>query len=288
MILRQLYLVFKTAFLDWIADNSPIRAAALSFFIILPLPTLLLIAEALFSLFLGQDLAIQILIRQITAVVGPSVAELFSQLIEGSSSPFSSVWTAVVVVSFSIGGAIGAFSVLRDTMDCIWEVKVPNYPSLWRRIRQKIVPFGVVSALGLIVIACTGIVIIVSDAVESVSADSFLTYIALEITQLVLSFFVDTILLAIIYKMLPEAKVHWRDVGVAALVTGVAFTVANNIFGAYVHTFTVTTVGGVAGSLLIILLWIFVLNQIVLYGAEASKVYAFTMGTHAKKHSAST
>jgi hypothetical protein len=92
------------------------------------------------------------------------------------------------------------------------------------------------------------------------------------------------LLLAIIYKEIPEAKVHWRDVALASFVTGIAFTVANYIFGTYVSTFTVTTVVGAAGSLLIILLWIFVLNQIVLFGAEVSRGYATTIGTHAQQH----
>jgi uncharacterized BrkB/YihY/UPF0761 family membrane protein len=84
--------------------------------------------------------------------------------------------------------------------------------------------------------------------------------------------------------MIPQTRVHWRDVAVASLVTGIAFTVTNYIFGAYIIYFTPTTLVGAAGALLIILLWIFVLNQIVLYGAELSKIYATTMGTHARRH----
>ncbi len=281
---RELYGIFKTAIIDWREDNATLRAAALTFFIILPLPTLLLLVTAIFSQFLGEAQAIAILVQQITAVVGPTVAQLFSQLIINTGSPFTSVWTAVVVIGFSIGGAIGAFSVLRDTMDCIWEVTLAKGQPLWKRIRQKIVPFGLVSALGLIVIAWTGAAGALFNAIMIFSINELLTFIALGITQVALSFGVATLLLAIIYKMIPEAKVHWQDVALAAVVTGIAFTVTNYIFGAYIQTFTVTTVAGAAGSLLIILLWIFVLNQIVLFGAEVSKVYATTVGTHKKRH----
>jgi membrane protein len=281
---RELYGIFKTAFLDWLEDSATLRAAALTFFIILPLPTLLLIVTAIFGLFLGQEQAVQILVAQITAVVGPAVAQLFSQLITNTASPFTSAWTAIVVVGFSIGGAIGAFSVLRDTMDCIWEVTLPKGLPLWKRVRQKIVPFALVSALGLIVIAWTTIAGGIFNAIISLSINQFLTFVAIEIAQFVLSFVVTTVLLAVIYKTIPEAKVHWQDVALAAVVTGIAFTITNYIFGVYIQAFVVTTVAGAAGALLIILLWIFVLNQIVLFGAEISKVYATTIGTHSRKH----
>lgn len=281
---REFYGVFKTAALDWLEDSSTLRAAALTFFIILPLPTLLLIVTALFGLFLGQEQAIQILVAQITVVVGPAVADLFSQLIVNTASPFTSVWTAIVVVGFSIGGAIGAFSVLRDTMDCIWEVSLPKGRPLWKRVRQKIVPFALVSALGLIVIAWTAIAGSIFSAIILLSINQFLTLVAIEVAQVVLSFVLTTLLLAVIYKSIPDAKIHLRDVALAAVVTGIAFTITNYFFGVYIQAFVVTTVTGAAGALLIILLWIFVLNQIVLFGAEISKVYATTVGIHRREH----
>ncbi|MCW4001014.1 MAG: YihY/virulence factor BrkB family protein [Candidatus Bathyarchaeota archaeon] len=281
---QELYRIFKTAFIDWLDDNATLRAAALTYFIILPLPTLLLLVTAIFSLFLGEAQAAHILIQQIQAVVGPAVAELFNQLILNTGSPFTSVWTAFVVIAFSIGGAIGAFAVLRDTMDCIWEVHLPKGLPFWMRIRQKIVPFALVSSLGLIVIAWTALVGGILNTIILFSVNEVLTYIVLETAQVLLSFAVAVLLFAIIYRMIPEAKVHWRDVALAATVTGVAFTVTNYIFGAYIQTFVVTTVAGAAGALLIILLWVFVLNEIVLYGAEVSKVYATTVGTHSRQH----
>jgi Predicted membrane protein len=277
---RQLYGVFKTAFLDWLEDNATLRAAALTFFIIIPLPTLLLIIVVIFTAFLGETQAVQIVVQQITALAGPSVAELFRQLLISSASPFSSVWTALVVIGFSVGGAIGTFAVLRDTMNCIWEVTLPKGKPLWRRSREKIAPFILVTALGLIVIVWTGLTTVLFDAIKQFSFNAILTLIGLEIAQVLSSFAVAALLLAIIYKVIPEATVHWRDIALATLIASVAFTVANYVFGFYVQTFVVTTVGGAAGALLIILLWIFVLNLILLYGAEVSKVYAVTVGTH--------
>jgi membrane protein len=281
---KELYLIFKTSFRDWLDDNATLRAAALTFFIILPLPTLLLIVIAIFAQLFGQNQAIQILVTQISAVVGPSVAELFKQLLSNAGSPFSSVWLAIVVVGFSFGGAIGAFSVLRDTMDCIWEVRLPKSRPLRKRIKEKIGPFVLVSSLGLIVIAWTLIASSLFSLIRLYSINGALTAIGIAIAQVVLSFSVVTLLLALIYKLIPEAKVHWRDVAVSSITTGIVFTVTNYIFGTYIETFKVTTLIGTAGSLVIILLWIFVLNQIVLFGAEVSKVWATTVGEHARQH----
>jgi membrane protein len=280
----QLYGISKKAFKDWIEDNAFLRAAAITYFIIFTLPTLLLVVIAIFSQFLGQHQAVGIVVQQVTAVAGPSVAELFRLLLVNSSSPFTSVWTAIAVVGFSVGGAIGVFSVFRDTLDCIWEVKMPKDQPWRKRIRQKIMPFTVVSFLGLVVIIWTAITSTLFNAIVRFSVDQVFTFVALEIAQIILSFGLVVLLLAIIYKVLTEATVHWQDVALASIITSVAITITNYIFGFYVQAFVVTTVGGAAGVLLIILLWIFVFNMSVLYGVEVSKVYAVTVGTHSKQN----
>ncbi len=284
MNFKQLYNVLKTSFKDWLEDNATLRAAALTFFIILPLPTLLLILEAVFALFIGQSQATDVLMKQITAVTGPTVAALFKDLIVNTGSPFTSVWTAIIVVGFSIGGAVGTFSVLRDIMNRIWEVKTPKGLPLKNRVRKTMLPLIITSILGIVVIAWTAIIgnAFGMSLLSSINGTALL--VVLTIAQMALSFVIVTPLLTVIYKIIPEAKVHWSDVITASIITGILFTIANYLFGIYAQAFTITTVIGNAGTLLIILLWIFVLNQIILYGAEVSKVYASTIGKHAKQH----
>jgi membrane protein len=280
MNLKALFKVFKNAFYAWLKDNATLRAAALTFFIVLPLPTLLLIVLAVFSQFLGPAQAIYQLTQQITAFAGPEVADLFSQLLVNAESPFSSAWTTFFVGGFSIIGAIGTFSVLRDSMNIIWEVKLPKRQPFWMMLRQKFGPFILFSVLALIVCFWTAIASGFFNLIIFFSINDTLTAIIYSITQVVSSFIVSTISLALIYKIIPEAKVHWIDVVLAAVVTGIAFSAVNYIFGTYIRTFTVTTVIGAAGSLLLILLWLFILNEIVLFGAEISKVYATAFGIH--------
>ena len=181
---KQVFQLFKASFKNWQVNNAPIRGAALTFFIILPLPSLLLIVEAIFAMFYGQTQATQILIQQITALAGPSVAGLFKQLLASSMSPFSSPWVAITTVGFSLGGAIGAFAVWRDTMDAIWEVKSPKTQSFTRMVRRRIGPFVVVSILGLIVIAWTGISTFLFGAIRFFSINETLTLITIAIAQI--------------------------------------------------------------------------------------------------------
>ncbi len=281
---KQVFQLFKASFKNWQANNAPIRGAALTFFIILPLPSLLLIIIGILSPFYGHTQATHILISQITALAGPAVSGLFNQLLASSMSPFTSLWVAVTTIGFSLGGAIGAFTVWRDTMDAIWEVKSPKTQSLARMVRRRIGPFIVISILGLIVIAWTGIATFLFGAIKFFSVNETLTLITVAIARILLLFALSTLLFAIAYKLIPDAKVHWRDSILGAVVAGVAFTVTNYVIGTYVETFTVTTIIGAAGSLMIILLWIFILNQIMLYGAEVSKTYATTSPKHSREH----
>jgi len=169
-------------------------------------------------------------------------------------------------------------------MDAIWEAKYPKKKSLATRIRINIGPFVVISFLGSIVVALTGIANPVLKAITLYSINGTLARVSFIIAQILLSFAVATLLFAITYKMIPEKRIHWKDVNVAAVTTGIAFTATNYILGAYIQVFTITTIVGAAGSLFIILLWIYILNQIVLFGAEVSKVYATTFGPHPKEH----
>ena len=199
-------------------------------------------------------------------------------------SPFSSLWVSIHDRGFSLGGAIGTFAVWRDTMNAIWEVKSPKIQSFTGMIRRRIGPFVIVSILGLIVIAWTGIATFLFGAIRFFSVNGTLTLISITITRILLLFALSTLLFAITYKLIPDAKVHWRDSILGAVVAGFAFTVTNYIIGTYIETFTVTTIIGAAGSLMIILLWIFILNQIMLFGAEVSRVYAITSPTHSREH----
>ena len=110
-----------------------------------------------------------------------------------------------------------------------------------------------------------------------------LTVVFLRVLQIILSFGLGTLLFAIIFKQLPEIHVEWRDVTLAAVITSVIFTVLNYLFGVYLSLFPVTTLGGTAGSLILLFLWIFIVSLFLLFGAELTRVYAAAFGSHPVK-----
>jgi membrane protein len=229
----------KSAFQKWLAHNASLRAAALAFFIVLPLPSPLLIIVAILSQIYGQTEALQALIQQITTIAGPSVANLTRQLLEAVRTPFTSAFASLTTVVFTLTGAIGAFGVLQDTMNDIWVVTQPKKLSLMKRIRLKVVPFLSISTLGFTIIVWTGITTVLlsllSFALDPLS--SIVISVILRLAQIGLSLVLATLLFAIMYKQIPDLAIRWRDVRLVAVVTCLVFTVTNYLFGTVLAVF---------------------------------------------------
>ena len=273
-----------SAFRKWRAQNATLRAAALAFFTIFPLPSLLLITTALCAQIFGQTETFQHFIEQITTLAGPAVAELLRQFLESTRDPFTSIFASIASIVFTIAGAIGAFLVLQDTLNVIWEVPTSKQQSLKTRVNKRTPPFLVVSFTGLAVIVWTGIITIlfgyISFALEPLIGNS--ASVVLSIIHIVVSFTIATLLFAIMYKQIPDTVVKWGDVRLAAIITSVVFTAFNYFFGIYVQLFPATSMVGIAGSMMVLLTWIFIAGQFIFFGAQFSKIYAETKGSRSK------
>ena len=273
-------LLFKT-FTKWQKNDSTLRAAALTFFTIMPLPSLILITIEIIALFYGQQQALQQLINQISAVAGPEVANLVKDLLVDAKSPFTSLFGSFVAIVFALSGAIGALSVLQKSIDNIWEIK-PQGRGRTLFIKEKLLPFGLIVVIGVIVVALNAISTILFEGIVfllSPALGSFAPFL-LKFLQIILSLGLGTLMFAIIFKMLPETSVEWQDVSLAALLTGIVFTILNYLFGLYLSTVHISTLAGTAGSLIILFLWIYLTSLFILFGAQLSKVYAQTHGSH--------
>ena len=282
MRLEEFTAMSKDAFHQWRRHNALQRASALAFFTIFPLPSLLLIIIAVFAQVYGQAEALQQVLQQITAVVGPAVTGLVGQLIESARNPFTSFLAAIVSVAFTVAGALGAFGVLQDSLNTIWNVIPAKQRSIKAKAQGKIFPFLLVSGLGMIIIAWSAITPILFGLVSRAFESSLAVSILLRATDLLFSFVLATFLFAIVYKKVPDTAISWKDVRLAAVITGLLFTIGNNMFSIYVQTFSATSVYGAAGSLMALLLWIYFAAQFLLFGAEFSKIYAETMGSRSR------
>jgi membrane protein len=276
--------IIRETLQKWQSHDAFLRAGALTFFDIMPLPSLLLIVVAIFAQIYGQEQALQQLIHQVTVVAGPAVADLVSQLLKSAQSPFTSIFGSFFSIVFAVAGAIGAFSVLQNSINVIWEIK-PEERGLSSNVRSKVGQFLLITAVGLIVIAWTGFSTVFFSAAVFVLEPVLggFASIFLRTAHIVLSFALGTLLFAIIFKQLPDTAIEWRDVALAAVITSFVFTVLNYLFGIYLSAFPITTLAGAAGSLMLLLLWIYLTNQFILFGAQFSKTYAETNGSISKR-----
>jgi membrane protein len=273
-------LLFQT-FSKWQKHDATLRAAALTFFTVLPLPSIALIAVAVLAQVYGQPAALAQLTSHVSAVAGPTVANLLHDVLVDAQSPLTGAVDSFFAVIFALVGALGAFAVLQQSVDVIWEI---NAKERGRRafFKQKVLPFVLVVVIGALVVGWNAASTVLFDAVVyelNPLLGGFTPYLIWAL-QILLSFGLGTVLFAIIFRELPETKVEWRDVWLATLLTAAVFTALNYLFGLYLSTVTVTTLAGTAGSLIVLLLWIYFVNLFVLFGAQFSKVYAQAFGSH--------
>lgn len=273
-------LLFRT-FMKWQKHDVTLRAAALTFFTIMPLPSLALITVAILAQVYGQQQALQQLIAQISALAGPAVANLLSELLLNAQSPLTSAFGSIIAIAFALSGAFGAFSVLQKSMDVIWEIKAAERGRA-AFVKEKVLPFALILGLGVLVVAWTEFSTVLFGAVVLVfnTLLGSLAGLVLRVLEVALSLALGTLLFAIVFKMLPETTVEWRDVWLAALLTGAVFTILNYLFGIYLSLVQVSTLAGTAGTLMVLFLWIYLTNLFILFGAQLSKVYAQTYGSH--------
>lgn len=276
-----------SALRKWQDNNATLRAAALTFFIVLPLPSLLLITVDIYSQLYGRTQGIQQLIQQISSLAGPTLGSLVNTLIQGATDPLNSVFNSIFTIIFAIAGAIGAFAVLQDTFNVLWNIKLlPKHQSIQRRIRLRSVPFLLVTVSAITAIGWVGFTGLVFNTIQNAVGKSmgvFAASVLLFIIQAAFTFGLAIVLFAIIFKEIPDTPVEWGDVWLGAVITAIVFTIANYVFKLYLQTFPVTSLAGAAGSLIILLLWVFVIAQILLYGAQFSHCVAENVGSHAEK-----
>ena len=277
--------IAATAFGNWLDNHASLRAASLAYFIILPLPSLFVIIMLILSQFYGQTESFQTLIEQISTVVGPAVANLIQQILETVTTPFTSVVTSIITVVFTSIGAIGAFGVLQNTMNEIWGVSQKKLNG-FQKLKKKIGPFFLISGIGLIAIIWTGITAVLIDLITTIIVPFASNAVSLfvQTAQIVLSFGLGTLLFAIIFKQIPDLPIKWKDVKLAAIFTGLVFTITNYVIGFVLELFTVTSLSGAAGAVMILLIWIYLITQLIIYGVAFSKVYSEKVGSYSVKN----
>lgn len=276
--LKESWEVLKQAGLEWVEDNAARLGAALAFYSILSLAPLVVIAIAIAGMVFGEEAARGQLMTQIQGMVGSEGAEAIQSMIANADKPKAGILATILGVVMLLFGAGGVFGQLQDAMNTIWEVEPKQGGGVWGFIKNRFLSFAMVLGTGFLLLVS----LVISAAIAGVG--SYLGHLlpGLEpvghVANFLASLLVVTLLFALIFKVLPDAKVAWRDVWIGAALTALLFTVGKFLIGLYLGKSGIGSTYGAAGSLVVLVVWIYYSAQILFFGAELTQVYAKRYG----------
>ena len=270
--------LMKDAASDWSRDRAPRLGAALAYYTVFSLVPFLVVVIAVIGLVFGEVAAQSAILSQIAELVGEQTAAAIKDMIQRANQPSTGLFATAVAVATLLIGASGVFGQLQDALNTVWGVEPKEGRGVWGFIKDRFLSF--VAVLG------TGFLLLVSLILSS-ALSAFgkwfggllpLPEAVLQLMNFAFSFLVVTGLFALIFKVLPDAKVAWRDVWIGAALTSALFTIGKFALGVYLGKSNVASAYGATGSLVLVLLWVYYSAQILLYGAEFTQVYANRVG----------
>ena len=270
--------LLKETFNDWMEDNALRLSAALAYYSIFSIAPLLIIAISIAGLVLGDEAVRGEIGPLLQAYVGPQAAEAVQSMIQGASKK-SDGWVGGIIGFVTLMlGASGVFGQLKDALNTIWEVKVESVGGIWGFVRTRLLNFGMVLIIGFLLLTS----LLLSTALAAMT--EYLQHLigmppaAGVIFGFLVSFTVVVLLFAFIFKVLPDAEVEWRNVWIGAAVTALLFELGKFGLSFYLGRESTASSYGAAGSVVLLLLWVYYASCILLFGAEFTQVYARESG----------
>jgi membrane protein len=276
---REGFGMLKEAFKDWNEDDAPRLGAALSYYTIFSIAPLLLISIAVAGLVFGAEAAQGRVVAQIQGLVGRSAAEAIQAMLESARKPGQGVVAAIFGAATLLFGAGGAFNELRGALDVIWEIPPRQGGGILALIRERLASFGMVLVVGFLLLV--SLVISAGISAFEVTGTFPGSGVVLQVVNNGVSLAVITVLFALIFKYLPDAHppVAWKDIWVGAFLTAALFTLGKYGIGFYLGRSSVASAYGAAGSVVLLLVWVYYSAQILFFGAELTQVYARRHGS---------
>ena len=270
----------KQAIIAWLDDAAPSMGAALSYYTIFSLAPLLLIVMSVAGFVFGAEAARGELFGQLRGLMGADAAQSVQTLLASLDKPVQGVGASVVGVALLVIGATSVFGELQNSLDRIWRAPLRKKNSgLWNLLRERLLSIGMILGLAFLLMVSLLAGAFVS-ALGKWWAPIFGGWeIVAQIANAAVGFILSTLVFAMIYKLMPRAQVRWRDVWIGAIVTSALFTMGKFLIGLYIGKSAVASGFGAAGSIAVILVWVYYSAQIFLIGAEFTWVYAQKFGS---------
>jgi membrane protein len=272
--LKAIWNLLKSSVTAWIDDKAPRLGAALSFYTVFALPPLFMIALFIASLVFNPAAVQSQMFSEVGGLIGKKSADAIESAMAAQYQTDRGTFAGAAAIITLLVTSTGMFIELQDALNTIWKVEPKPGHSLMGFVRNRLMSFAVVVAIAFLLLVS----LIISAALAALSRYVNELLPGLGVLSLVasdlVSFIVITVLFALIFKILPDVKIAWRDVWIGGAVTSLLFTLGKFLLGWYLGRSTTISAYGAAGSLVLILLWVYYSAQILFFGAEVTKVYA--------------
>jgi membrane protein len=276
--LGKVWALLKETGEDFVEDNATSLAGSLAYFTLLSLAPLIVIALAIAGLAVDQEATREQLATQLGAVVGPQGASAVDAIVDNARTPSAGIVSSVLGLVVLLFGASGVFGELQSALNKIWEVEPKPGRGLWGTVRDRLFSFAMVMGVAFLLLVS----LLLSTALAAVGR--FLEQSLpggeplWQVLNFVLSFSIVSALFAVTFKVVPDAEVRWRDVWIGAVVTAFLFSVGKFLIGLYLGKSSVASAYGAAGSLVLLVIWVYFSAAILFLGAEFTQVYAKRFG----------
>ena len=271
--------VFVDAGKAWNADNAFKHSASVAFYTLFSLAPITLIAVGVAGIFFGKDVAAHQFATQVGQLVGKDSADLVQKTMEANALESGSWWKTALGGALLVVGATTVFGQLQGSLNEIWGVTAKPSRSGWIvMIMQRLISFAMVLTVGFLLVASLALTTALTAAVELAQGWFTIAPWLLRVADLTVGLAVITVLFALLFKVMPDVKVRWKEAWLGALVTAVLFTIGRFLIALYLGHSTIAKNYGAAGSLVALLIWIYYSCAILFYGAEYVRAYRLAHG----------
>jgi membrane protein len=273
--------ILKGTAASWSNHNAQRLGAALAYYTVFAIAPLFIIVLAVAGFVFGADAARHQLFNELRTLVGDQGGRAVEAIVAAGNRPNVGTSATIIAGATLLVGAAGVFVQLQGALNTVWDLRRTPGKAIRRFIKLRLLSFAMVLAIGFLLLVS----LVVSAALTAVQ--TYMSHLlpgqALwQLVNFLLSIVVVTLLFAMIFKVLPDARIAWRDVWVGALLTAVLFSLGKFLLSLYLGKSTLTSVYGAAGSLVVLLVWVYYSSQILLFGAEFTRLYAFRCGSYVR------
>lgn len=271
--------ILKDTFTSFMEDRALKFSASLSYYTVFSLAPLLLLMISLAGVFFGRDAIQGRVFGEINGLIGNEAAAQIQEIIRNMELSGETTMALVIGAITLFIGATSVFGEIQDSINIIWRVKAKPKRGWLKLIKDRLLSSSLIVGLGFLLIVSlmvNGVLMALSDWLKNYFPD--VTIIIFQITNVVLGFIVITTLFGVIFKVLPDAKIAWKDVRAGAFFTACFFFLGRFLIGFYINAAKTGSAYGAAGSLIVILVWVYYTAAILYFGAEFTRVYAEYLG----------